>query len=132
MKVIFFLVFSLISLYIDFKIKGPVLCDTLSHVEKLQTGIIPRTPLLQPGQTIRNLAHGIYNVTVGTVTISYLGDGHVTKVIGIAAIGDTGLIYVPGTQPFNSYFASILFELREAGQQNVSHSALGYTLSDNR
>ena len=59
MKIIFYLVISLIYWYINFKINGPVLCDTLSHVEKLQSGIIHRTPLLQAGQTIRDLPHGI-------------------------------------------------------------------------
>ena len=63
--------------------------------------------------------------------IGYLGRGHVTKVIGIAAMGDSGLTYVTGTQPFNSNFASILFELREAGLNHVN-SVLDYALANNR
>lgn len=106
-----------------------VYCD---HVDNLLDGTIPRTPLLQLGQTIKNLPHGAYDVTGGVVHIGNLGGGHVTKIIGIAAQGDTGLTYTPGTQPFNRNFASILFELREAGQTNVSHSALDYVLANNR
>lgn len=88
--------------------------------------------MLQHGQTLKTLPHGVYNVTGGVVQIGNLGGGHVTKVIGIAAHGDTGLIYTPVTQPFNRNFSSIFFELRVAGQNNVSHSFLDYVLANNR
>lgn len=54
-----------------------------SFVEDMDNGVIPRTPLLQPGQTINTLTHGLYPVTGGYVNIGFLGKGHVTKVIGI-------------------------------------------------
>lgn len=79
----------------------------------MRNGTIPRTPLLQPGQIIRTLAHGTYNVTGGVVQIGNLANGNITKVIGIAANGNhPGINYIPGNQPFNRNFASILFELR--------------------
>lgn len=54
-----------------------------SFVQDMDNGVIDRTPLLQPGQTIGNLPHGLYQVTGGYVNIGYLGKGKVTKVIGI-------------------------------------------------
>ncbi len=56
----------------------------------------------------------------------------VTKVIGIAAQGnpENAFTYTPGTQPYNKNFASILFELRAAGQTSVSHSALDYATAN--
>jgi len=120
----------MIYTYIDGTyISGPLLCD---HVGDLQNGTIARTPLLQQGQTIKTLAHGTHNVTGGFVQIGNLGSGNITKVIGIAPNGNppAGLVYTPGTQPFNGNFASILFELREAGQTKVSHSALDYAFAN--
>jgi len=54
-----------------------------SFVNDMNNGVIARTPLLQPGQTILTLTHGLYPVTGGYVNIGFLGNGHVTKVIGI-------------------------------------------------
>lgn len=54
-----------------------------NHVGDLTKGTIPKTGLLQPGQTIKTLPHGTYNVTGGLVHIAYLGNGNVTKVISI-------------------------------------------------
>jgi hypothetical protein len=70
--------------------------------------------LLQQTQTIRTLAHGIYNVTGGAVHIGFLGNGHVT-----ANDTDPGPVYTSGAQPFNSNFASILLELRQAKQKKL-------------
>jgi len=130
-NIIFILIFIFLYMYLDGVISGPLLCD---HVDDLKNGTIARTPLLQVGQTIKTLPHGTYNVTGGAVEIGYLGNGNVTKVIGIAPNGipPATLTYTPGIQPFNRNFASILFELREAGQKNVSHSALDYVFSANR
>lgn len=116
-------------MYINAEISGPLLCD---HVGDLQDGTIARTPLLLQGQTIKTLAHATYNVTGGIVEIGYLGDGHVTKVIGIAADGnpENPVTYTPNTQPLNRNFASILFELRAGGQKKVSHSALDYAYAN--
>lgn len=101
-------------------------------VDDLQDGTIPRTPLLQQGQSIKTLPHGIYNVTGGTVQIGYLGNGSVTKVIGISANGNPSPLfnYTPNNQPYNTNFASILYELREAGQKTISHSALDYAFAN--
>ena len=91
--------------------------------------------MLQPGLTIKTLAHPTYNVTGGLVQIGNLGSGNVTKVIGVYANSfattpaASTLTWVAGTQPYNSEFASILFELREAGQKAVSHSSLDYVFS---
>ena len=111
---------------------SPVYCD---HVGDLQSGVIPRTPLLQPGQTIRTLPHGTYNVTGGSVQIGNLGSGNVTKVIGVCPYSANTtaqanmITWVLGTQPYNSEFASILFELKQAGQSRISHSCLDYAFS---
>jgi len=59
----------------------PVYAD--SFVQDMDNGVIARTPLLQPGQTIETLPHGSYQVTGGIVNIGFLGKGNVTKVIGI-------------------------------------------------
>ena len=92
----------------------------LNHVGDLRNGTIPGTPLLQ--QTIRTLAHGVYNVTGGAVHIGFLGNGHVTKVIGVTANDtDPGPVYTSGAQPFNSNFASILFELRQAKKKLLTN-----------
>ena len=132
-KVIFYIIFLsiwfLIYVGISCVISEPLLCD---HVGNLQNGTIARTSLLQPGQTIKTLPHGTYNVTGGSVQIGNLGNGNITKVIGIAPHGNppAALTYTPGIQPFNRNFASILFELRDAGQTKVSHSALDYAFAN--
>lgn len=133
MRVIIYIILTsislLICLYISALVSEPLLCD---HVGDLRNGTIARTPLLQPGQTIKTLAHGTYNVTGGLVQIGNLGNGNITKVIGISPGGNppATFLYTPGNQPFNGNFASILFELREAGQKTVSHSALDYVFAD--
>ena len=124
--IIFIIIFFLIYML---KTTSACYAQEPTHVDLLLNGMIPRTPLLQPGQTIYTLPHGAYNVTGGVVYKGNLGDGRVTKVIGIAAQGNTVFTYIPGTQPYNSNFSSILFELREAGQPNVSHSCLDYISS---
>lgn len=100
--------------------------------DDLQNGTIPRTPLLQQGQTIKTLPHGTYNVTDGLVQIGYLGNGTVTKVIGISANGNPSPIftYAANNQPYNTNFACILYELYEAGQKTISHSVLDYVLAN--
>ncbi len=132
MKVYIYIIFILIELflyaYISAEIYGPLLCE---HVDDLRDGTIARTPLLQQGQTIKTLAHGTYNVTGGTVEIGYLGGGKVTKIVGITAYGNipNTFTYTPNTQPFNGNLASVFYEMREAGQKHVSHSALDYTFA---
>lgn len=101
-------------------------------VDDLLDTTIPRTPLLQQGETIKTLAHGPLVVTSGVVHVGNLGNGIVIKVIGIAFHGVTPLIYTPETQLLYRNFASVLFELHAAGQTYVSHSALDYIISNNR
>lgn len=52
-------------------------------VQQLDNATIPRTPLLQAGQTISNLAHGVYNITGGQIRVGVLGSGKVTRITGI-------------------------------------------------
>ena len=131
-KIVCAIIFFSFLFFISFYFSSPLLCD---HVGDLQNGVIPRTPLLQPGQTLRTLPHGTYNVTGGIVQIGNLGSGNVTKVIGVCPNSASTtplpnmLTWVLGTQPYNSEFASILFELREAGQKRISHSCLDYAFS---
>ena len=133
MRVIIYIILTsillLICLNISAVVSEPLLCD---HVGDLRNGTIARTPLLQPGQTIKTLPHGTYNVTGGLVEIGNLANGNVTKVIGINPHGipPAGFHYTPGIQPYNRNFASILFELRDAGQKHVSHSALDYVFAN--
>lgn len=108
---------------------GPLLCD---HFDDLSNGTINRNHLLLPGQTIKTLPHGSYRVTGGLVHIGHLGGGHVTKVIGITVDGNTGVNYIPGTQPFNRNFASVLYELLQAGQTKVSYSCMDTIYTNNR
>ena len=89
-------------------------------VAEMNNGSLPRTPLLKPGQTIRTLAHGVYNVTGGKVGIGNLGDGNITRIINMAVNGMGDTEYAVGNQPLNHNFASVLFEIRAAGQQQMS------------
>ena len=85
-------------------------------VDDLNNGTIARTPLLEQGQTIRTLPHGVYPVTGGHVHIGYLGNGKVTKIIGITANGNMSptFTYVANTQPFNRNIACIFYKIRGA------------------
>lgn len=128
--VILLRIFIYIIIYVYIQHDKPVLlCD---HFDDLSNGTINRTPLLQPGQTIRTLPHGSYPVTGGQVHIGHLGNGHVTKVIGITVNGHSGINYIQGTQPFNRNYGSVLYELLQAGKTNVSHSALDTIYTNNR
>lgn len=104
-----------------------------SFVQDMDNGHIVRTPLLQPGQTIETLTHGLYPVTGGHVNIGFLGKGNVTKVIGIMVNNYPttlqGWNYQPGNQPFNMNFAKVLYELRAAGKNTCSYSSLDYYYS---
>ena len=100
------------------------------HVDLLKDGSIDRIPLVQPGQTFRDIAHGWHQVTGGYVNTGVLGHGSTTRVIGTVVIDNKALVkncnYIPGNQPFNRNFASILYELKEAGQCNANKTSLGY------
>jgi hypothetical protein len=102
-----------------------------THTDLLENGTINRIPLVQPGQTIRNLPHGLYQVTGGYVNIGFLGKGHVTKVIGIMVDNYPttiqGFNYDPGNQPYIRNFASVLYELMQARHNKCSYSSLDYT-----
>lgn len=98
--------------------------------EQLDTGVIVRNLLLQPGQVIQDLNHGIHTVTEGAVHIGFLGEGTVTKVIGIMVDNSPTTTeswqYNPINQPFNRNFACVLYELKQAGHNNCSYSSLDY------
>lgn len=97
--------------------------DTISD---LRNGIIARTPLLQNGQTLANLPHGWHRVTGGLIHVGYLGNGSVTKMVGIVVDNAGNWVYTPANQPFNRNFACVLFEMREAGVSKASFSNLDY------
>lgn len=75
-------------------------------------------------QTIKTLAHGLHNVTRGTIEIGYSGDATVTKTIGIG-VNDFFTIqenvqYSPDNGLFKLNLTSVLYEIRSAGQSTVS------------
>lgn len=105
--------------------------EAQTFVEEMANGIINRTPLLHkrnPGQTIQDLAHGTYTVIGGHVSIGYLGNGNVTKIIGIIVDGMPNNLnnwtYAVGNQPFKRNFAFVLYELRAAGKMTCDYSNL--------
>lgn len=98
--------------------------------DSLQTGSITRTPLLGAGQVIQDLSHGLHSVTGGHVRIGFLGNGTVTKVIGIMVDNYPTTLqewtYNPSNRLFNRNFACVLYELKQAGQNSCSYSSLDY------
>ena len=127
--VIFYIIIMVVIITMYHLYFGPeVYAQTFT--DTMENGTVNRTPLVQPGQTFRNLAHGTYPVTGGHVNIGFLGGGTVTKVIGIMVNNYPatvqGFNYAPCNQPFNHNFASVLYELRHAGQNNCSYSSLDY------
>lgn len=119
-NVIFFLFFS-----------KPLLLEPF--VSDMNNGVIPRTPLLQQGQTIATLPHGSHRVTGGYVSVGFLPKGHVTKILGVLVDQSPATVngwnYHLGKQPFNMNFAKVLYELRAAGKKNCSYTSLDYASS---
>ena len=101
-----------------------------TFVHDMDNGIIPRTPLLQPGQTVKTLTHGIYPVTGGYINIGYLGSrSKVTKIISIIVDDDFSdptrdTNYHPDNEPFNTNFAKVLYEIRATGKESCYPSNL--------
>jgi len=99
-------------------------------LDDLKDGTIQRIPLLQHGQTIKTMPHGLYPVTGGGLQIGNVGNGKVTKIIGMFGndVPDSleNFQYAPGRQPFNRNFACVLFEMREAGQRHGSYTSMDY------
>ena len=122
-RAIYFIICSIIVFYIN---NTPKVClmEGMELTDKLENGTINRTPLLQPGQTIKTLPHGRHNVTGGWIEIGFLGKGHVTKVIGFGVHGISPVAYIEGSQPFNTNFACVLYELNEAGHKYLTPSSL--------
>lgn len=110
---------------------NPLLLD--SFVSDMNNGVIPRTPLLQHGQNIATLPHGLHRVTGGYVSVGFLPKGHVTKIIGVMVdqypTTLNGWNYHHGNQPFNMNFAKVLYELHAAGKKNCSYTSLDYAYS---
>ena len=123
-------------------------CDFVTN--DLNNYVVPRTPLLSPGQKISDLADGYYRVTGGTVKVG-LGpnNGAKSRIIGIivdgsqnfaylSSIGNIGVSKVTGLNmddspairtfydynhmyiDYNRNFAYVLYELREAGMTTFS------------
>ena len=106
----------------------PIHCE--SFVSEMDRGVIPRTPLLQPGQTLANLQPGTYRVTGGYITVGFLPRGNVMKMLGVMVDGYpntlAGWDYQHGHQPFNMNFAKVLYEFRAAGKNSCSYTSLDY------
>lgn len=104
-----------------------------SFTNDMNNGVIPRTPLLQHGQTIPTLPHGLHRVTGGYVSVGFLPRGHVTKILGIMVdqypTTLNGWNYNHGNQPFNMNFAKVLYELHAAGKRTCSYTSLDYAYS---
>lgn len=104
-----------------------------SFVSYMNNGVIPRTPLLQHGQTIATLPHGLHRVTGGYVSVGLLPTGNVTKIIGIVVdqfpTTLNGWNYHHGNLPFNMNFAKVLYELHAAGKRTCSYTSLDYAYS---
>jgi hypothetical protein len=95
-----------------------------SFVKDMNNGVIERLPLLQPGQTINSLEHGIHFVTGGHIEIGHSVSGNVTKIVGIS-INDfcdlqNNISYSPQNERFNRNLASVLYEVRSAGHKTIS------------
>ena len=108
----------------------PLLCD--SFTQDMNNGVIPRTRLLQPGQTIANIWDGTkeqqHRVTGGNVSVGRTEKGGVTKIIGVMVDNWQSAMtgYRQGNQPFNMNLAKVLYELRAAGKKQCSYSLLDY------
>ena len=103
-----------------------LLCD--SFTEDMSKGRIARTPLLQPGQTVANLAHTTHPVTGGNITVGRTPRGTTTKILGIMVDNWNAATagYRQGNQPFNMNLAKVLYELRAAGKTSCSYSMLDH------
>jgi hypothetical protein len=103
-----------------------------SFVDQLDSGAMQRTPLLQGNQSIRTIANAVYKVTGGYIELGYLGNGQITRIVGIYVDNTPQFVghnmlqmgLTQGNQPFNSNFAKVIYKMRTAGQLNLSHSAL--------
>jgi len=94
---------------------------TTTFREQMQNDDIPKIPLIQAGQTIRDLADGIYPVTGGEVYIGYLPRDNITRITGFTVNGmPVNPVHIVGNQPLNIHFASVTYEMREKGQKNLS------------
>ena len=97
----------------------------------MHNGVIPRTRLLQPGQSIANLPHGWHDVTGGRIKVGLLPSGNVPRILGIMVDGypttPNGWIYHQGNQPFNRNFAKVLYEVYAAGKSTCSYTTIDYT-----
>ena len=103
-----------------------------SFVDQLDSGAMQRTPLLQGNQSIRTIANAVYKVTGGYIELGYLGNGQITRIVGIYVDNTPQFVghnmlqmgLTQGNKPFNSNFAKVIYKMRTAGQLNLSHSAL--------
>ena len=98
-------------------------------VSDLNSGAVPRTPLLGLGETIETKPHGLYPVTGGFIRIGCINRNRVTIVLGVIPLYeslDFDYLYSRNNQPFNLNFACVLYELRAAGRVHFSSTSLDY------
>lgn len=135
-KTILFFFIGIIFLHINmYYIQGTLLCEGLTDQFEKGTGTVVRLPLpLQPGQKIKDLAEGTYDSTGGVIQIGKIGTCSVNQVTGIAARGEImgQFNYVPGTQPLNKNFASLLYEIKAGGQHYLNQSSLDHAWTSQR
>ena len=86
--------------------------------------------LLQIGETISSLPHGIYHVSGGDVIIGHLPSGNLTRITGIVPVGEAPPTWVSGSQPYNKNLGCILFELKQTGIRYLSNSMVGSDVMD--
>lgn len=95
---------------------------------KMTHGDIPRTPILQPSQHWNDLigqGAGYYPTTGGGIYLGSVGNGSVIKQIGIFVNNtpDWTVVqpeYDPANTTFNKNFASVLYEMKTAGQKSAT------------
>ena len=127
-KVIFvyFLIFIILfSCYlVKLRYFGPyVYC--MDFTEEMERGLIERSPL--PKLLEESVNPYTYSTTGGLVDVSKQGVIESIRPKGWPLIGHDKPEFWKGYE-FHRNFASILYEIRHAGQNNVDFSALEYTL----
>lgn len=109
--IIFFIVLFIFLLVLNSIFAEPLHAE--SFVSEMDRGILARTPLSQPGQTIADFKPGLHRVTGGFVNVGCLPDGYVMKILGIVVdqhpTDAAGWNYHYGNQPFNRNLAKVLY-----------------------
>ena len=102
--------------------------DEFTLTQLFENGTLGRIPLVQAGQTFRDLMPGTYIVTGGYVHIGYSGNGNTIRVIGIY-VNDLPYnieSYNPNNFHINRNFASVLYELKQAGVVQCTNTNMDF------